>query len=430
MKKRGQANIVVVVLLILIVIAAVVVVANVILSVVKHGSEKTGISVFTTQIDLKAVEMPVSGGVNVSVHRSSGGENVTKLLFIFEDINGNIQNVEVKENIPQELETRNFNFTTTKIGSIQIKKITIIPVIGNQYGIEVTSGEKSSNSGSTPSPIVGIDSDGDGYNSTSTGGGDCNDSNSSINPGATEVCNGINDDCDLAIDEECECTPLGSTQTCGSDVGECVSGLQACTVSGWGACIGGTGPVAEVPYNDLDEDCSGSDLIDVDGDGYDSDQVTGGDDCNDNDDEINPGESEICDDGIDNNCVNGEDEGCGGGPEISEKSCAELGWTNAASRGDPLVCGESDTGLGGCSGFKTWANAKTFCETPGARLCTEEEIDERESGGTGCGYDSYMIWTSTSCATGYLLGKGNGDGTTECKAVSDTAYTRCCADVF
>src|SRR3954470_15290875 len=30
--------------------------------------------------------------------------------------------------------------------------------------------------------------------------GDCNDGNASVNPGAAEVCNGIDDDCDNAVD--------------------------------------------------------------------------------------------------------------------------------------------------------------------------------------------------------------------------------------
>lgn len=43
----------------------------------------------------------------------------------------------------------------------------------------------------------GTDSDGDGYKGT----GDCSDNNNIIYPGATELCNGIDDDCDTKIDD-------------------------------------------------------------------------------------------------------------------------------------------------------------------------------------------------------------------------------------
>ncbi len=45
------------------------------------------------------------------------------------------------------------------------------------------------------------DADGDGYTSVSCGGTDCDDSNLSVHPNATEICNGIDDNCNGQVDE-------------------------------------------------------------------------------------------------------------------------------------------------------------------------------------------------------------------------------------
>ncbi len=63
----------------------------------------------------------------------------------------------------------------------------------------------------------------------------------------------------------------------------------------------------DVPYDGIDQDCSGSDLTDVDGDGE-AAIVAGGVDCNDADIAIHTGAEEICD-GLDNDCNSIVDDG-------------------------------------------------------------------------------------------------------------------------
>jgi len=155
-----------------------------------------------------------------------------------------------------------------------------------------------------PTLTIHIDKDGDGYEIPD----DCDDNDDLVNPDAVEVCDdGIDNECDGLVD----CY----------DTDDCLSGCAACTdvdVDGYynedGGCSGSDdcddsnefiNPGAtEICDDGIDNDCNG--LIDSD-DTYCKDNDVDGytpseNDCNDNDASINPGVAEVCDDEIDNNC--------------------------------------------------------------------------------------------------------------------------------
>ncbi|MGR9106365.1 MAG: MopE-related protein [Gammaproteobacteria bacterium] len=117
-----------------------------------------------------------------------------------------------------------------------------------------------------------------------------------------ESCDGLDNDCDGAVDED-----LGQT-TCG--VGACQRSVESCLGGVTQICTPGA-PVAEICGNGIDDDCNGmvdeasvcdAMNVDHDQDGYTENQG----DCNDNDASIHPGAFDIPDNGIDENC-NGAD---------------------------------------------------------------------------------------------------------------------------
>jgi hypothetical protein len=192
------------------------------------------------------------------------------------------------------------------------------------------------------------DSDGDGYGNplaTSTActapagyvadDTDCDDSSSATHPGAAEVCDGEDNDCDGTVDE-------GVTTTYYADADGDGYGNVASTVADCSAPAGyvstatdcddtrsSVHPGATETCNGRDDDCDGSIdeagatgestwYLDSDGDGYGDATVTAtgcsapagyvadSSDCDDGDLDVNPGEADICDT-IDNDCDGSKD---------------------------------------------------------------------------------------------------------------------------
>jgi hypothetical protein len=171
-----------------------------------------------------------------------------------------------------------------------------------------------------------------GYVSNSS---DCNDSNFNIKPGATEFCNGVDDDCDGLIDEGVKSTFYRDLD--GDGFGNSAIITLACTapvgyVSNNADCNDSNvniRPGATELCNGLDDDCDG--LIDegvkstfyrdLDGDGFGNlgnttlactapaGYVSNSSDCNDGNSNIKPGATELCN-GFDDDCDGIVDEGC------------------------------------------------------------------------------------------------------------------------
>ncbi len=152
---------------------------------------------------------------------------------------------------------------------------------------------------------------------------DCDDTNAAVQPGATEVCNGFDDDCDGLVD----------------DADPSVTGratfYRDLDADGYGRAASGTTPACAAPT------------------GY----AASNTDCNDNNNQHHPGAPEVCD-GADSDCNGQVDDDCVvpcPGSEIWVGSCTELQAMNTNRAGQYCLVRDIN-----CSGTSTWNSGQGF----------------------------------------------------------------------
>ncbi|MFY7668412.1 MAG: MopE-related protein [Crocinitomicaceae bacterium] len=190
-----------------------------------------------------------------------------------------------------------------------------------------------------------LDNDGDTFGETSsaqtscqnpgvgyvTVGGDCNDSDPLINPNAIEICDGIDNDCDGLADDGLVFA-MYYVDADGDGFGDEATGAESCsqpqnTITVGGDCDDANDqiyPGATEICDAVDNDCDGSTdegltfityYTDADNDGFGTGSTglsfcenpgpgfsTNNQDCDDANGQVNPNATEILDNGIDENC--------------------------------------------------------------------------------------------------------------------------------
>jgi len=199
-----------------------------------------------------------------------------------------------------------------------------------------TDGDSFGDANATPTNFCALAA---GFSTTMT---DCDDTNAGIFPGALDLCDGIDNDCDTQIDENA--APFDQYPDADGD------GFGYFNVAPISACAAVVGYVANdddcndsnasinptVPVDlcdSIDNDCDwqiDEDAThniyypDFDGDGfggsnpvysscYPQNLPTTIEDCNDYDAAISPTATEVCGNGVDDDCDTQIDEGCSGG---------------------------------------------------------------------------------------------------------------------
>ena len=313
------------------------------------------------------------------------------------------------------------------------------------------------------------DEDGDGYGSDDNAayacdppddvtveGGDCDDDDPEQNPGADELCNGIDDDCDEDIDElgavdgtpyytdgdsdgfgddstaQLSCVPLSGTVAVAGDCDDADAAVnpEATEVCGGGDedCDG----LTDDADDSLDYGTASTFYADTDADGYGDASsteracvastgfVSDNTDCDDGDSATNPGATEVC---------GGGDEDCDGllndnDPSV-DTSTAGTWYIDADGDGYGVASSTTTACSDPSGGGTTWSAVDTDCDDAAAavnpgetEVCDSLDVDEDCSGtadddDTGVDTSTYTTWYADGDGDGYGLSTSTTDACDE-----------------
>lgn len=287
------------------------------------------------------------------------------------------------------------------------------------------------------------DADSDGYGTASTAsacaapdgfapaGGDCDDSRPGVNPGGVELCNGQDDDCDGKADgadsldaatwyPDDDADGFGdetrATVACEAPADTWILAAGDCDDASANAFPGGT----ETWYDGIDGDCLGGDDFDADADGHASDAFSG-EDCDDADAWVNPDRPEACGDGVDNDC-DGVQTACAWDGDLAVEDADSLFWSGANNDslgasmtfvGDTDGDGRDDLLLGASYTNSSYGVA-WLVRTPAAG---EHRVDEAAVAIRGMHSGSYTGWSVAAA------GDVDADGLADLWVGARTNYT-------
>jgi hypothetical protein len=273
------------------------------------------------------------------------------------------------------------------------------------------------------------DADGDGFGGgdsirrceaspqATNDGSDCDDTNASINPNGQEVCSGLDEDCDTLFDNADPDLDLTTQTTFWLDsdndgFGDILNDADACSLP--------------AGYAANPDDCDDSNpdagivddwLLDGDGDGVGAGAVVGfgcyppydgtarlseGDDCDDANADMFPGNTEICGDRIDQDC-SGNDTPCGvigrfnvhdgaaWGNNPPVYNCLEACAFLFGGLATDYQCSTSDVVVDNRAFVSGYADAQ-YCTNPAPEDFSLENpaIPGYNCGAFGCSYSAYV----------------------------------------